>query len=515
MIIKSVHIEKFRGFKDVNFDIGNQVTIIAGQNGTQKTTLLGMLSQPFSLRGHSTMKDAMPLCGGNFISGFADKFKLSTTYDIAGSHEWTLNLHNNPEPFTVASMKRDAKSGQIRFWKKGDRSKGSGYIQLPVIFLSLKRLFPIGEDNKISQSTNVVLTEEENKAYKDLHNQILISLDTITQSDYLESQHKNTLGVNTDHYDWMQNSAGQDNIGKIILALLSFQRLKKDYPNDYKGGLLVIDELDATMYPASQQKLLTVLRTYASKLNIQIIFTTHSLSLLEQGCKLQSECDSRPATASQVKVLFLEKKDKSICVNNSCGFETIKNRLNVAVSKKTQKNVAAFTEDKEAQLLIRGLLGTKCGIQFVDVNISCSTLIDLVYRKIPSFCYPQSIVFLDGDVTSDASSKKKLGKAQNVVILPSNQSPERLLANYLNSLSDADPLWVQINPDYSKQVCFRDYTLAQINSERVQAKKWFNAQRDEVGTGWNGKVISRWKRDNKAEFDKFNDSFKKVYSKFA
>ncbi len=50
MIIKSVHIEKFRGFEDVEFELGKKVTAIAGQNGTQKSTLLGIIAQPFSVK---------------------------------------------------------------------------------------------------------------------------------------------------------------------------------------------------------------------------------------------------------------------------------------------------------------------------------------------------------------------------------------------------------------------------------------------------------------------------------
>ena len=41
-------------------------------------------------------------------------------------------------------------------------------------------------------------------------------------------------------------------------------------PDNTKGGILAIDEMDATMYPASQVELLKVLRKYASKLNLQI-----------------------------------------------------------------------------------------------------------------------------------------------------------------------------------------------------------------------------------------------------
>ena len=49
MIIDKIHITKFHGFKDVGFKLGSNLTIIAGQNGTQKTTLLGIMSQTFTL----------------------------------------------------------------------------------------------------------------------------------------------------------------------------------------------------------------------------------------------------------------------------------------------------------------------------------------------------------------------------------------------------------------------------------------------------------------------------------
>ena len=83
MIIEEVNIAKFRGFQDQHFRLGEQLTIIAGQNGTQKTTLLGMLSQTFSLRSHpnENFRKERPLCGGNFISSFSEKFKFSEVYD--------------------------------------------------------------------------------------------------------------------------------------------------------------------------------------------------------------------------------------------------------------------------------------------------------------------------------------------------------------------------------------------------------------------------------------------------
>ena len=515
-IIQKVVISKFRGFSNAEFEMGNQITVIAGQNGTQKTTLLGLLSQPFSLTNHEKMKDAKPLCGGNYRSSFAEKFKLSTNYDTPNSHEWSLYLHDESEPFVLESIARDRSTGQIRFWKKGDRRQGSGYIHLPVIYLSLKRLVPIGEDTKLQESENVQLTLDEKKLYQELHNEILISLDKIDHADYLESPDKATLGVNTDYYDWMQNSAGQDTAGKIILALLSFKRLKEEYKDYYKGGLLVIDEIDATMYPASQNKLLVVLRKYASRLSIQIVFTTHSLSLLEKACNLQKELSINEATKNQVNVLFLEKIDKNIIINSNTSYETIKNRLNVSLREERNIKLNVFTEDKEAILFTKKLLGTKSNkLKFINITMPCSSLIDLSYRKVPSFSFPESLIIIDGDVRNDNQNKNKIKKTKNILLLPGIKSPERAIAELLYNLSEADELWKDIHRDYSKQLCFSEYKYERICRDRYDAKKWFIQQKSQLKDRWCTKTIKRWKKEYPDEFRNFISEFTEMYNKFA
>lgn len=153
------------------------------------------------------------------------------------------------------------------FGKKGARQEGDGYISFPTIFLSLKRLVPVAEEAKII-TDDTLLTQEELNEFKQLHNKILIAQTPISSATTITSKNKQSIGVSTELYDWNQNSMGQDNLGKIILALFSFKRLHDKYPRQYKGGILAIDEMDATMYPASQVELLKVLRKYASKLNL-------------------------------------------------------------------------------------------------------------------------------------------------------------------------------------------------------------------------------------------------------
>lgn len=504
MIIDKIHITKFHGFKDVGFKLGSNLTIIAGQNGTQKTTLLGIMSQTFTLSKDSPMKDEKPLCGGNYKSAFSDKFKLSPQFDKPGEHEWTISfLSKDEEDYTVASMYRDkSKDESIRFWKKGSRGKGTGYAQYPVIFLSLKRLIPLGEEPSLKAKLDIKLDDKEIELFKSLHNDILFSFEEITEANIIESPNKTTLGMTTNRYDWMQNSAGQDNVGKILLALLSFKRLKEKYKKTYKGGLLFIDELDATMYPGSQRKLLEVLRSFSSKYKIQVVFTTHSLTLLENGYQLLKEADSNPSTVNSVQILYLEKKDDSIEVQEKFPFAAVRNRLQHITSPKTkQKKVILFTEDPEAVALIRSLLngiGCVSRIEFSTCKFGKGNLINLIQSKLEYFQFPNSIIVFDGDVSADKDDVKKLSEIKhthNWVFLPSTLSPERLLSDYLASLSDKDPLWTMINPDYTKHVCFDAYKPDKIASNRDVAKLWFQGQSQQY-PNWCTTIIKSWKKSS-------------------
>ena len=438
---------------------------------------------------------------------FKDKFRLSPTFDKPKGHEWTISFDAGKDDFTVESIKRTG-DPNVRFWKKGARQEGDGYISFPTIFLSLKRLVPAAEEAKII-TDDTLLTQEEINEFKQLHNRILIVQTPISSATTITSKNKQSIGVSTELYDWNQNSMGQDNLGKIILALFSFKRLHDKYPGLYKGGILAIDEMDATMYPASQVELLKILRKYASKLNLQILFTTHSMSLLKAMDDLVQEVNKKAETANQVKVLYLKKIDDKIVIKQDVNFKGIQLDLNVVAEGNNRKKnkITVYTEDKENILFVRAILKTKVSVlDFVGVTMPCSTLTELVAKRVPAFIHPYSIVILDGDVRLNRKELKKINDADNILILPGNKSPERLLASYLFNLSDADPLWSNVADGYTKQFCFREYSMDQINAEgefgRQNAKKWFNNQ------------LGYWGRNGCKVFNPFLSSISKEVQEF-
>lgn len=498
MIISKVEIEHFRGLKNITMNLGKVITIIAGQNGAMKSTILGIISQPFSIRNLGEFSKEKTIDGYAFESKFSDKFKWSKTFDIPGDHKWRIYIDNkdiySKDYFeaTSASRKDKGKEETIRIISSEGKKKGADYIKCPVIFLSLKRVVPLGEEKKEDLSN--ILSNDEREFVAKYHKEILSILDDIEDVSSFKSSNKTSLLANTSYYDYSVNSAGQDNIGKIISSILSFKRLKEKYPEEYKGGLLFIDEIDATLFPCAQEKLMDFLRHWGSKLNLQIIVTTHSYNILKLA--------KTNEYIYNTKILYMRKHGEEITCTEDPSIEQIEADLNIKVveEEKTEK-IRVYCEDAEAACFISNLLMSKQAklvSLMKKVTLGCENLKELTKRKVPEFC--NSIVVLDGDSSS---------KYANYCVLPGKgKSPEQLLYDYLKDLSENDEFWDDEIGGYTKQVCFRNFGSRPSNREKF--KEWFKEQLPHWGANAK-KLFDRWKKDNKEETEKFQKDFQNAY----
>lgn len=513
-IIKNIHIEKFRAFENVSIPLNKNVVAIAGQNGAMKTTLLGMLAQPFSLeqRKHP-MYHAKTIEGTNFKSDLKEKFKFSPVFDPIGTHEWTLEIAQeiyHKQYFTCVSIDRNSgKQYDIRFWSN-DRSRkaGTGYIQCPVVFLSLKRLLPIGETDKI-KDVPLNMDSDEISFYKENHNKILISQDPIKKVHHLYGRDKNSLGPDTEFADSLTISAGQDNIGKIILTVLSFRRLQQKYPNHFKGGMIFIDEIEATLYPAAQIKLLQFLFKVASKYKIQVFFTTHSETVL----KFLKTSEYRQETA----IVYLNKVANKISAYTNLSWKAIEAHLSVGFSEESSnsaKKIKVYAEDKVAFYFLQKLLPQeiRCHLDFQrTISISAYQYKALLVASVPEFS--DNIILLDGDMRIDSQFTHAFtSKHPNVVFLPGKSLPEKVIFEELKSLPESDIFWNNTPGGYDKQRCFRDY-LETTPSKDV-AKDWFYKQKDFAGKAY-CKFFTVYKNNHPAECAAFVEFFIKAYNAVA
>ena len=499
MIIKYIEVDKFRAMKKVKLNIGNNLTVIAGRNATMKSTLLGMLGQPFSITEGNPLYGERTIDGYNFRSQFKDKFRLSDIHDIAGEHKWKLKLmndsfyHNDYIEIISVNRKAKGKKDTIRFINSEGKIKGKGYIQLPVVYLGLSRLFPIGEIGKTTE-VSVDLSDEENDIIVSWYREVLsISGANNSLVDIQKKDAKHIFaGVSDDYHDVFTSSAGEGNLGRIFISLLSFKRLKDKYSEVYKGGILLIDELDATLYGYSQIKLVRLLSKLSKEYRIQIIFTTHSPIILREINKLQrNELKDKRIDINnnfyhydnEIINLFPEYESNIKFINGtnchtSRELTSVINDINLTPTTITQ-SVNVYLEDDRAISLFVFLL-SKANIDIsqylnvVDVNLGWTNYIQLYNKGIPEF--NNSLIVLDCDVLEKKEYKNKqkiVEKSDNILFLPIDV--ERGMFELLKShdiYNEFQNKMQKKNINISYDVCFRDWPNEKYENTLVY-KEWF------------------------------------------
>lgn len=490
-VIKELYIDNFRAFKDISITIGDKLTAIAGQNATGKSTILGMLGQPFSFVGEET------IFGKSYQTKFREIFKFSLDTEQAGTHKYYIKFKNRSicEETNVLIRSRARKDEGIRLVTRDeDRRAGKGNITFPVIYLGLKRGIPLGEIRLIRPiKTDLSSTEQEYIAKN--HNQILILNEKIEVSYLKATKEKDTICVNTPTYKAITNSAGQDNLGQIIGAMISFQRLKRKMGNKYKGGLLLIDEIETAMYPGSQIRLIKYLIKSARDLNLQIVFTTHSIELLDFLLQPTYQHDNA------ISVVYLAKSRGKLQSIKDVNIQRIRNDLLMAIQERVEfTKLNLYCEDAEAAMLLKKLLSAdhKKRLNVIAAKFSAGMLLELARSRVDEFkC---SMFVLDADMARKIRGKRP----DNLLLLPGNNSPEKMFLTFLEELSEDDTFWAEAGMGYTKQHFWDNHPHS---NDREILKQWFKDERRYWGKREMSDLYKRWAQDNEPIIKNFRNSF--------
>lgn len=487
MRIAKLKINIFRNLSEVEIPIGRKLTAIAGQNGTSKTSLLGILSHIFNFNPlYRTLNNR------TFSARFSEIFRFSyPEYDKAGKHKYTVSFEDG-NTVDVLSYDRTKNKRPIDLrLRVGKSAKGRGKVKMPVIYLGMRRLFPFAQESKIKKDMLVPLDDDEAKIYKEYHNEILLMKGEDIHTARIVTKNKNFYAPATDSYDHLGISAGQDNIGQIITAVLSFRRLKNKLGIEYPGGLLFIDEIDASLYPGAQLKLIERLYKIASELNLQIIFTTHSLEVLDAVSKHTSNGDGT--------VVYLDRNTGKIIVKPNLDIQTIRRDLTVSgpAYKQPPKKIDVYCEDEVAKDFAFNILepDIRKRIKLRPLSLSESTLQAVAGKRLPAL--NSSIFLLDGDVP--------IKKQKNVLQLPGGDNPEKLAYKLLDSIGGENEFW-NIPAGFTKQFCFKDCDTSE-NKNKV--KEWFRNQKRYWGR-MGSKMWTLWRISNLEIVKKFNADFNDV-----
>lgn len=533
MIVKSLEVN-FRKLKDANFQFANNINIISGHNGTMKSTILGLIAQPFNNSRSTDTDDShnpdiFKSIDGTYLEGtFRKNFKLAfPEYDKPDSLLATLyfykpNLSEN-DKFSFKLINRITKKNAKplpRIWNTDGREKGQGYIKgIPVSFLYMDRLFPIGKINDFVESDDP-LTDDELKLYSEWYKSIFIqqSNNNIISVSSVSSSVKSTAAPIYSNRDYRTISAGEDVIGKILVTILSFRRVKEQLGADYKGSILLIDEVESSLHPPAQKKLLKLLNKLSKKYDIQCFFTTHSLDIIEEAYKMRNLTLKDRNQSNNISILYLEDCYDKIKICPNINFLSIKNHLGL-LSEDSPK-LKVYTEDKESVIMIQNLIHPEYleNVDIISTDIGCNELIRLaINKKINDI--ENSIIVVDGDSRSDyirilKGYNKQKSDINNLVFLPSDKNPENYILDFLKSLPPEDSFWeFNKNKSYSK-IHMDNYCSDYNMTDRTDAKRWFNNNLRFWGK--NASVLfKRLKEICIIDIYQFNNDFIEAYNNLA
>jgi len=464
-LLKSMTVKNFRNMKDINFDFGERITVISGKNGTAKSTILGLVAQIFNFE-KDVIKDEnlsfKTLNNKAFKSQFNEHFRLSDEFDKPGEMDVRYNVYDAYFQKEINDLTLGMTATQGRKHRTVVRgnlptpqtTNTSRNVTHPVIYLSLKRLLPIPEREN-ERVSNIDYLQNNLEEFTSCSNEIIGKTrgTNITSTKGLID----SSVVHGDNYDHQSVSTGEDNVGQMVQALFSFKKLKEEYA-DYHGGILIIDEVDAGLFPYAQSKIIDTLTHFSKLYDIQIILSTHSPIIIEKVY------DKSINNKTYFTNIFLTAVFGKLEVRKDYDWSNIYNDLMIQTNEVADglslPTVNIYFEDLEASALFNRLIISrkiKKVINTLDnVSMGCKSYINLIDRNVPEF-KSKSIIALDADV--DVKKENYL----SIILLPSSQPPDRLLFRFLLSLKPNDIFWKN-NRQFTKEVFYSCTNVARIMS---------------------------------------------------
>lgn len=508
--IKKISIEKFRNYKDVEISLGENITVISGHNGCGKSTLLALLS---STAGTSIYQ---PQFDDFFKINIEEEFtnyKLSVDYkidDYSLKKRLSFNDYSKHRRGIRVIPRADKSENDKR--TKSEISKEiqnkfnigeSARIPIPSFYISISRLFPYGEtDFKVDKASFNILKDSDIpnelflfKSEEDLYKKYIMLYNSVFNDTIDEN--KNTIYSvkkisNKQSFYFMDikniflegQSIGQDSLMHIVSILFELYYIK--YINNYNGALycideinyngalLCIDEIDVSLHPDAQIRLMDLLKEVSEELNLQIIVTTHSLTIIEKICKFQKD------DSDKYKLVYLREKDSPYPTNH--GYNFIKNDLYSDFTNTAKLNI--YFEDENGEFLYKLLVKTAKQIELIDstfdknleyikAKLGCDTLLNL---NAQDDYFKSVLIILDGDARNKSfKAAKNLYKYLeepvkgindrivnfNVLFLPNYFSPEfymyRIIYDYYKNYDNNLSFWRNLDNDEKTCKYGKDY----------------------------------------------------------
>ena len=521
-MISKLKIVEYRKLKDILINFSKNINVISGTNGTCKSSLLYLISNSFQKptgKLLKTKKDVISLINNinKKMNPKIENLSKETKKSVIESNRvkgtvYTsfYDLDDNGIDFRKHASEKYNRFSLKPKYKKGDKTS---LPSLPVIYLGLYRLYAFGEYedknekdiSNLSKNLPHEYLQELLDIYKDFTH---ITIQNFMHEEIKYIKKRGNFLTDKDGVDSNTISSGEDNLLIILTALISLKYYYNSIEDKDKivESMLLIDELDATLHPAFQLKLLELFKDFSEKYKIQIFFTTHSFSLLEKALEDKEK---------QIKIIYLKDNIDNIELAENLTLDKLKNFLKNSLAEKIPNNfIPIFSEDREARLFIEKILNylennkiikNKSVYYLIDINMGAEQISALFNDKIMNIEKLGSIAILDGDKFSDKNLSFR------IICLPGKKSIEELFFNYSKELfeNDIKNFWQDsfLEDNGYTRVWYRNNILISIKQIDETAKKSNKDKRkinkkifnNENYFPFFNKVIDFWIKDEKNE----------------
>lgn len=542
-MIDRILVRDFRKLKNVEIELDKGITAISGTNGTCKTSLLHLIGNSYQKVPSKIdllkpgAEDCMTII--RQINASVNPKVEVLTRDANNYAEdakrikgtiYTVDYSSAPPLSFRKHVTNNEKGGRFYLKPIYSSQKRESLPYEPVIYLSLTRLFPFGEflqEDQIKKRNKKLPIEHEMALIENFSRLSHIDIENPQPQKMGDIKTRHSFSSNQEGVDSNTISAGEDNLFIILLALESLAYYCESLINpDQNGATLLIDELDATLHPSLQVKLINLFMEYCERWPIQIVFTTHSLSLLEH------------LFAKKQRVVYLLDNISNVIAMPNPDIFKIKMYLKDKIHKDIylDKVVPVFTEDEEARFILEILLNKlkdvsegfsriSRSVHLVDVNIGSDVLRKLFSDTAMRASTLASICILDGDQTAKLES--------NIICLPGSASPEEFLCEYCEFLYEKDDeFWIDetlLDLGFTKHYYLNrvrarvkeiDQKIKELEEKKVSTK---GIRREKMKALFNDNleffsyVFKRWihNEENSDQLKTFFDNFHKMFLKIA
>lgn len=525
----------FRRLESIEVNLAPRVTLIAGRNGVGKSTILALIAGSSGLtRGakNKTYFGKLPNANAEeilklsyereFVTDDAQKPHVLLTYRLSTSRfRKKGNVSGSKDRLRI--VPRNEPKGPLTV--EGLYIPPDGKVPVPTIYLGMTRVLPVGEaepDTLVCSS--ITMDSEDYQLYEEFTNRV-ISTGATGQAGRVTAQSvkgtkKHSVHPEYGGYDSTTVSLGQDSLSAIATALASFSKLKRTLGDTYKGGLLIIDELDAGFHPHTQIELLEELKSKARELHIQVVATTHSLTMLQHA---HIDIYNERRMGEPLDQIIYLKGGRPIELLDASDFQGIHDDMHMRLREvPATPSVKVYVEDDEAALFLEAILTTarrkallrktKYNLKVISARVGCSNLVGLL--KADDY-FKTVIIVLDADTTNVSA-----GGARNVVRLPADgqntgkQSPEVIIKAMCEKMCSSASAYPETRKKLRKvggSTDFIDLNILKqqrgeavpektVETDRDVAKNWFNLRLDSIKQM---KLVEGWVADNNFGVDNF------------